>query len=392
MVDAIATILSGAGVSVMTEGRDDEEWRKRITAKLRQIPAMVLIDNLRRELDSSAVAAALTAPFWEDRVLGVSEMIRLPIRCVWIATGNNPSFSNEMARRLIRIRLDARVDQPWRRDGFRHPDLMGWVRANRGKLVAACLTLCRAWIVAGRPHGARSIGSYEDWAHTLGGVLEVAGVESFLGNLAEAMETSDKEGAAWRTFLQVWWDRFGTAEVGVSDLFDLTAKSDPAIDVGEGSSRAQRTKFGSALVKMRDRVFQLPYRLVRIEHGRVLHQARQWCLQVMEEPGASEPASDSAEGGNLDPSMGTYGHEVPTGNLQSTTAKWEPWEPGEPFSILTHARARAHVKDESEKGSPGSQGSQIVDLDSNFAGEPSWEPPIGGSQVPTEPAWLDGVP
>ena len=188
MVDAIATILTGAGASVMTEARDDEEWRKRVTAKLRQIPALVLVDNVRRKLDSSALAAALTAPFWEDRILGVSEMTRLPIRCLWIATGNNPEFSNEMVRRLVRIRLDARVDQPWLRAGFRHPDLMLWVRANRARLVAACLTLSQAWIAAGRPRGARSIGSYESWAQTMGGVLGVAGIEGFLGNLAEMME------------------------------------------------------------------------------------------------------------------------------------------------------------------------------------------------------------
>ena len=121
MVDAISNILTGVGASVMTEGRDDEEWRKRVTAKLRQIPSMVLIDNLRHRLDSSAVAAALTAPFWEDRVSGVSEMTRLPIRCIWVATGNNPEFSNEMARRIVRIRLDAHVDRPWQRDGFAIP-------------------------------------------------------------------------------------------------------------------------------------------------------------------------------------------------------------------------------------------------------------------------------
>ena len=149
MVDAIATILTGTAASVMTEGSDDEEWRKRVTAKLRQIPSIVLIDNLRQKLDSSAVAAALTAPFWEDRILGVSEMARLPIRCVWIATGNNPEFSNEMARRIVRIRLDAHVERPWQRGGFRHPDLMTWVRANRARLVSACLTLCQAWIAAG---------------------------------------------------------------------------------------------------------------------------------------------------------------------------------------------------------------------------------------------------
>ena len=154
MVDSITTILTGAGASVMTEGRDDEEWRKRVTAKLRQVPSILLIDNLRNKLDSSAVAAALTAPFWEDRILGASEMARLPIRCVWIATGNNPEFSNEMARRLVRIRLDAHVERPWQRAGFRHSDLNIWVRANRARLVAACLTLCQAWIAAGRPRGS----------------------------------------------------------------------------------------------------------------------------------------------------------------------------------------------------------------------------------------------
>ena len=180
MVDAIATLLTGAGASVMTEGRNEDEWRKRITAKLRQMPPMVLIDNLSRRLDSPALAAVLTAPFWEDRILGVSEMARLPIRCIWIATGNNPEFSNEIARRLVRIRLDANVERPSQRSGFRHPRLIAWVRANRARLVAACLTLCQAWIAAGRPKGGRVVGSFESWSEVMGGVLEVAGIEGFL--------------------------------------------------------------------------------------------------------------------------------------------------------------------------------------------------------------------
>ena len=210
-------------------------------------PSLILIDNLREQLDSSALAAALTAPFWEDRILGQSEMTRLPIRCAWVATGNNPTFSNEMARRLVRIRLDAHTDQPWRRDSFRHPDLMVWVRANRGRLVAACLTLCQAWIVAGRPRGGRSIGSYEIWAQTLGGVLEVAGIEGFLGNLDEMMAASDSEGGAWRAFVQTWWDRFGTAEVSASDLFGHARIADPPLPISAKDENGQRVRLGRAL-------------------------------------------------------------------------------------------------------------------------------------------------
>ena len=212
----------------MTEGRDDEEWRKRVTAKLRQVPSILLIDNLRNKLDSSAVAAALTAPFWEDRILGASEMARLPIRCVWIATGNNPEFSNEMARRLVRIRLDAHVERPWQRGSFRHPDLMTWVRANRARLVAACLTLCQAWIAAGRPRGQKTIGSYENWAGIIGGILETAGIEGFLGNLDEMMAASDAEGSAWAAFVAGWWFRYGTAEVKAGDLYDIAVTSGTA--------------------------------------------------------------------------------------------------------------------------------------------------------------------
>ena len=51
-----------------------------------------------------------------------------------VATGNNPEFSNEMARRLLRIRLDAHLERPRQRAEFRHPDLNTWVRANRARL------------------------------------------------------------------------------------------------------------------------------------------------------------------------------------------------------------------------------------------------------------------
>jgi hypothetical protein len=77
----------------------------------------------------------------------------------------------------------------------------------------ACLTLCQAWIAEGRPRGTRSIGSYESWAQVIGGVLEVAGITDFLGNLEQMMEASDTEGAAWSGFVRAWWNRFGTAPV-----------------------------------------------------------------------------------------------------------------------------------------------------------------------------------
>lgn len=393
MVDVIATVLTGVGASVMTEGRDDEEWRKRITAKLRQIPSLILIDNLREQLDSSALAAALTAPFWEDRILGQSDMTRLPIRCAWVATGNNPTFSNEMARRLVRIRLDAHTDQPWRRDSFRHPDLMVWVRANRGRLVAACLTLCQAWIVAGRPRGSRSIGSYEIWAQTLGGVLEVAGIEGFLGNLDEMMAASDSEGGAWRAFVQTWWDRFGTAEVSASDLFGHARIADPALPISAKDENGQRVRLGLALRKLRDRAFRISDRMVHIRAGASLHNAQRWRLApaATDDPGQPyQPSPPSLSDVRVGPPRLGLDANPNTATVQEFAGVGEGCEGWEGFSTphtCAHAHARM-IKDVAGKPYQPYQPSPNPDLTWVSGGEGS------KPTLPTLPApsWLDGVP
>ncbi|MCR9140036.1 MAG: toprim domain-containing protein [Alphaproteobacteria bacterium] len=389
MVDAVATILTGTGASVMTEGRDDEEWRKRVTAKLRQIPSIILIDNLRAKLDSSAVAAALTAPFWEDRVLGQSEMTRLPIRCLWIATGNNPEFSNEMARRLVRIRLDANVEQPWQRAGFRHPDLMVWIRANRARIVAACLTLCQAWIAAGKPRGTKTIGSYENWAQVIGGVLATAGIPGFLGNLDDMMAASDSEGSAWSAFIAAWWERFGTADVLAADLFDVALRCDPAPPMSSGNDRAQRTAFGMAISRMRDRIFRVGARQLRLQKSGIEHKAARWRLTICE----AEAAHFLGTQPEIGEPLGAEGNLENKGSPAQTIeniGRGELGEPGEPFSAPSHTRMRAHAheKDGPGKGSPGSPRSPNDLKSTGYDGEPIGEPQSQGSQGPLKPDWL----
>ena len=56
-------------------------------------------------------------------------------------------------------------------------------------------------------------------------------------------------------FISVWWDRHGPQPVGTAELFDLAATCDPALPLGEGSERSQRTKLGMIVFRLRDRVF-----------------------------------------------------------------------------------------------------------------------------------------
>ena len=255
----------GRPLSTLTEGKEEDEWRKRITAKLKEGPAVLLIDNVRRRLESSALSAAITSPIWEDRILGQSDMIRIPVRCVWMATGNNPSLSSEMSRRTIRIRMDARVDRPWLREEFRHPELVEWVSLHRSELVWACLTLIQTWIAAGRPKGAARLGMFEQWAMVIGGILEVLKIPNFLGNLSEFYEQEDTESAVWRELFARWWGKYEGVEVGIADLYPLVISSnaDPIdLELGDGSERSQRTRLGKRLGDVRDRQYG-EYRIVQ---------------------------------------------------------------------------------------------------------------------------------
>jgi hypothetical protein len=253
LVTACLLPYLGQEPAATAEARDDDEWRKRITAKLDAGAEVVFIDNLHRPLDAGALAAALTARWWSDRLLGASRTITLPVRCVWVATGNNPALSGELARRTVRIRIDARTDQPWLREGFRHDDLRGWATSSRADLVWAALTLIRAWVAAGRPAGTVRLGSYEAWAHVMSGILTVAGIDGFLGNLEELYATSDRDGAAWRALVGLWWARHGTSAVKVADLYELVAANDLPLPLRGDGDRSRRIQLGKLLARHRDR-------------------------------------------------------------------------------------------------------------------------------------------
>ncbi len=276
---------TGDWTPTMTEGRDEEEWRRRITSKLREAPVFVLIDNLQLRLASPALSAAITSPYWEDRILGSSTMARIPVRCIWIATGNNPALSDEIARRTIPIRLDARCPQPWRRSGFRHPDLPGFVAENWAGLVWAALVLIRAWLAADRPRGRKTLGGFERYSEAMGGVLGNAGIDGFLENQGRLHEQSQAE---WLAFLAAWWDGHAERKVGVADLLPLVSALEEPLDLGPGDAQSRKVVLGKKLAANRDRHFEIATATgqvsVRLVVAGQRHNTRLWQLLEVKRP------------------------------------------------------------------------------------------------------------
>jgi hypothetical protein len=291
----IAIIATGRSAAVMTAPRDPDEWRKTIISTLMQGRGVVLIDNVEGSLYDSNLAAVLTATVFAARILGSNEVKDFPNLAMWMTTGNNVALGGDLPRRAYLVHIDAGVARPWLRDTlqFRHPELEKWVMDSRGRILAAILTVARAWIVAGKPlpEDLPRLGGYESWVRVVGGILAYIDIRGFLGNLSEMYERNDSETPLWTAFVAAWYERFGDKSMSGAELlkviatsedFEATLPIDPprrdkrtgAIDDG-GFTR----KLGKALSSRKGRIYPGgdggDYRLVA---GKTKQRAQLWSV------------------------------------------------------------------------------------------------------------------
>lgn len=203
-----ATLLANAAIFLKT-GRDkvypqnapseNAEWQKTILADLLTGVDFCFYDDCR-SLRSPVLATVLTSNgSYKGRKLGVNVMLLVPNRAVWMFIGNNPQISKDLRRRLIDIRIDAEMADPTERAEFKHPDILPWLKEPgvRAAIIAAIFTLARAWMQKGRPKSRKAFASFQDWAHVIGGILDVAGIEGFLDSpkdrLVDEQETETSE-------------------------------------------------------------------------------------------------------------------------------------------------------------------------------------------------------
>ena len=256
LAELIGLIVLGITPSSTTLTTNEEENRKKLTAILSRGASVISIDNLQGGLWSAQVASAITAEYWEDRMLGQTQMVTFPNRALWMVSANNPKLSMEIARRCIRIRLDAGEERPWLRTGFKHDPIRDWAKENRHELVTAILTLIQSWIVSGAPFAQQKLGSFELWSQIIGGMIQHMGLPGFLDDSDEFYEAADSESSEWQAFVQAWWDEHQTTPVSARKLLQLAEDRDlVAFAYAAKSEQSQRARFGRSLSGLRDRRF-----------------------------------------------------------------------------------------------------------------------------------------
>lgn len=103
------------------------------------------------------------------------------------ANGKNVRMSGDLRRRTITACMDPNMERPYERSF--NGDPVAAVRRDRGRYVAACLTIARAYVLAGLPDAPAPLASVAGRSRLIAGALVWLGA----GNPIETVAAGDSE-------------------------------------------------------------------------------------------------------------------------------------------------------------------------------------------------------
>jgi hypothetical protein len=202
--ETVGIIGTGSLPAMMSQGPSDEELEKRIATALRAGDRVIVIDNVERPLGGDFLCSVLTQERVQARILGKSERVVLPTAAVIIATGNNLQLAGDAARRAVKGRIDSGHERPDKREFPFDPRQLA--RQRRPQLVAAALTILRAYHVAGRPLKLTPMGSFEDYSLVRGAIVWLERADP--ARTREAIFTADPKRDELADLLREWRESF----------------------------------------------------------------------------------------------------------------------------------------------------------------------------------------
>lgn len=180
--DVVSMIALGREASrtvFPSDGRKvaEEELSKTLLSYALAGASVVLFDNIDVPIHGASLEACLTARKNVDlRVLGKSEIRSLPWTAVLLLSGNNLTFGQDTASRVLRSRLESQLERPEERTDFKiKGELVEHVARERPRFVRAALTILRAYYAAGCPKMDVRPWRYTAWSQVVAQALVFAG-------------------------------------------------------------------------------------------------------------------------------------------------------------------------------------------------------------------------
>ena len=153
LCELIGAFAGPGGNAKVSYPTTSEEATKVILSLLLTSPAVIEFDDMDTDwIPHGTIKRMLTAATITDRILGVSKTATVSTRTLFLGSGNNVGPVRDLLRRVLTIHIDPRCATPATMTYKNFP--VDKVRKNRGKYVAAVLTIILAWRKAGSPRTA----------------------------------------------------------------------------------------------------------------------------------------------------------------------------------------------------------------------------------------------
>ncbi len=211
-----------------TNGTDrklnNEEIMKEINAAVMECKLLIPLDNFDEFTGTRGLEKTVTSRRYSGRILGKSQLYKTRYNPGFIVNGiKSNKKARSWVRRGFRICLEPKATLQGRT--WRHLGLENLLENDTGGIrtrwQAALVALVKHWIASGMPmwHGT-PMSSFEVWSMTIGGILEAAGYQSFLGNEQQKWLNADDEIETRTLLLQTLFDELGGRTFVVKDVLD----------------------------------------------------------------------------------------------------------------------------------------------------------------------------
>jgi putative DNA primase/helicase len=215
LVDIACIVATGFRASSLNAGLSEEETEKRLASKLMSGEPFISFDNCTRPLEGDLLCSMLTQEKVSPRILGHSKTPSTSTGAFVAANGNNLVIAGDLTRRTLRCMIDAKMEQPETRVFKNDPVILALT--YRPRLVAAVLTILRAYHVAGRPDKPPQLGSFEAWSDLVRGALLWLGMADPVESMKE-LRKSDPVRESIRAVMGQWEEAFNIQNVTTAEV------------------------------------------------------------------------------------------------------------------------------------------------------------------------------
>ena len=206
-MDVVSIIATGRAASRMTFPADDEKELESVLASYAMAGVQIVpFDNIARDFGGAPLDKVITCTNEVDlRILGKTELRRLPWRATIFGSGNNVGFLGDMLARVLCARLESPLENPELREDVEAGALRRFAIDNRPSLVVDALTIVRAYVAAGSPlQPVARWGGFDEWVTRIASSLVWVGAPDPMGARRGLRADEDPSRGAQRTIVAAW--------------------------------------------------------------------------------------------------------------------------------------------------------------------------------------------